>query len=135
MFAWIRSYLFFDSVSLSTGFLSIDVISSSSGFLYWSGQKIAEPELGTPFWTSGRFAEGSNNDPTKSMYIRWYGPWHLFGVYKVSHGRELPTTIWLVPYWLVIFLMTLLSARLLLSKSAVKKDTALQLSPVQPVST
>jgi hypothetical protein len=114
MFGWVRSYFFYDAVSLSSGIFALDTMSSSRGFLWWGSQKISEPELGVPAWTGGRFADVTKNDVDPN--IKWYGPWKTFGVMVFSTGLDAPTKFWIIPYWSGILTLTLIAFWLLISK-------------------
>lgn len=131
MCLWIRSWTVTDRIDCHSGWLRMtQSIVSSGGSLSWERQD----QTRLPLWKTG--AAGRSRQARRAMSpvsltsepivfmgrpeprldtpdIHWYWRWYGFGAGSWSAQH---TTLWVIPYWSVTTLLTLISAFLLISK-------------------
>jgi len=113
----IRSLSITEEVNFASSPYSIEVIRSQDGHIIWvSHSDLASPYVPRfPQWFSGEFHELHTFfvDPE----IAWRTRSWLFAAGSLGQW----TIFWVIPYWLIVLPLTLLSAYLLLVKPQVAK--------------
>jgi len=134
MVGWIRSLAFYDEIRFHTAPDTTDGLISTDSSIGWERRTGFESHAGQSssfmeFSVGHPFVDiSSSSDPRQSRWDwKWY--WCGFGDGSAVYGSGLAETgfehhtFWVVPYWSLVFPLTLLSACLLLLKPRPLKQT------------
>lgn len=130
--AWMRSFLVHDTLLLHCEPRWYSEILSRHGRLRWSRSE-QPPDSSATYSFDGpsrwHSVDARNDrwfDPaTEDQRYQWQWKWYGFGIGAILPGSAAPSIrLWVVPYWLFILPLTLLSAWLLLIKQSKSRVVA-----------